>query len=77
MSLARWDPFLQPNNLENEVKRRRQFSAQEQFGEALRRAEFAPPVHSYEDENRVTLKMEVSGIDTKDLDIRVDANTVT
>ena len=38
---------------------------------------FAPPVDVYEDEHNVTLKIEVPGIDEKDLDIRIENNTLT
>ncbi len=79
MSLARWDPFLQLTDLEKEMNRlmRRQFSGQEPGGNALATAGFAPPVDIYEDENKVTLKMEAPGIDSNDIEIRVDGNTLT
>jgi HSP20 family protein len=45
--------------------------------EALTTATFAPPVDVYEDEHQVTLKIEVPGIDEKDIDVRVENNTLT
>jgi HSP20 family protein len=38
---------------------------------------FAPPVDIYEDAKKVVLKLEVPGIDQKDLDIRVENHTLT
>ena len=38
---------------------------------------FAPAVDVYEDEHKVTLKIEVPGIDEKDIDVRVENNTLT
>ena len=38
---------------------------------------FAPPVDIYEDEHNITLKLEVPGIDEKDIDVRIDNNTLT
>jgi len=38
---------------------------------------FAPPVDVYEDEHNVTLKIEVPGIDEKDIDVRIENNTLT
>lgn len=81
MSLARWDPFSQLATLEREINRlfRRQFagtsSRPEQ--EALITGQFAPPVDIYEDEKKLTFKMEVPGIDPKDLEARVEGNTLT
>ena len=38
---------------------------------------FAPPVDIYEDEHTITLKLEVPGIDEKDIDVLIDNNTLT
>jgi HSP20 family protein len=38
---------------------------------------FAPPVDIYEDEHNITLKLEVPGIDEKDIDVRVENTTLT
>jgi len=45
--------------------------------EALTTTSFAPPVDIYEDEHNVTLKLEAPGIDEKDIDVRIDNNTLT
>jgi len=45
--------------------------------EALSTASFAPPVDVYEDEHSITLKIEVPGIDEKDIDVRVENNMLT
>ena len=36
-----------------------------------------PPVDVYEDEHGIQLKLEVPGVDEKDLDIRVENNVLT
>ena len=38
---------------------------------------FVPPVDVYEDEHNVTLKIEVPGIEEKDIDVRIENNTLT
>jgi HSP20 family protein len=43
----------------------------------LTTASFVPAVDIYEDAQKVVLKLEVPGIDQKDLDIRVENNTLT
>src|SRR6202021_337662 len=45
--------------------------------ESLSTSSFAPAVDVYEDEHKVTLKIEVPGIEEKDIDIRVENNTLT
>ena len=45
--------------------------------EGLATMNFVPPVDVYEDEHNVSLKMEVPGIDQKDIDIRLENNTLT
>src|SRR6478672_1298683 len=45
--------------------------------EALTTSNFAPPVDVYEDEHNITLKIEVPGIDEKDINISIENNTLT
>jgi HSP20 family protein len=43
----------------------------------LTTASFVPAVDVYEDAQKVVLKLEVPGIEEKDLDVRVENNTLT
>src|SRR5207302_2610320 len=74
--LTRWDPFREFSTLQDRMNRlfRDSYSDRE---EALTTSTFAPPVDVYEDEHNVTLKIEVPGIEEKDLDVRVENNTLT
>src|SRR5436309_6839657 len=45
--------------------------------ETLTTSNFAPPVDVYEDEHNITLKIEVPGIDEKDMDVSIENNTLT
>jgi len=45
--------------------------------ESLAAGSFVPPVDVYEDEQAIRLKMEVPGIDEKDIDIRLENNLLT
>ena len=76
--LTRWDPFREFNTLQTQMNR----LFQESYGqpgreESLTTSVFAPAVDVYEDEHNITLKIEVPGIDEKDIDIRVENNTLT
>ena len=46
-------------------------------GDALTTANFAPRVDIYEDEHNITLKIEVPGVDEKDIDVSIVNNTLT
>ena len=65
--LTRFEPFREFASLQNQMNRLLQ---QEPQGgeESLLQTRFAPPVDIYEDEHSYTLKLEVPGIDEKDVD---------
>ena len=75
--LTRWDPFRELHSLQNRMSR----LFEEQYGgrdEALTTSgAFIPPVDIYEDQQGIQLKLEVPGIDEKDLNINVENNVLT
>jgi HSP20 family protein len=75
--LTRWDPIREFTTLQDRMNRLFQHSYGDGREEALSTTTFAPAVDVYEDEHNVTLKIEVPGIEEKDLDIRVENNTLT
>ncbi len=75
--LTRWDPFRELTALQREMNRLFQDFSTGRGEQDLATTSFAPPVDIYEDEHSITLKMEVPGIDQKDLDIRVENSTLT
>jgi len=76
--LTRWYPYRELNSLQERVNRlfHESFS-NEGRDESLATSSFAPAVDVYEDEHSITLKIEVPGIDEKDIDVRVENNTLT
>src|ERR1041384_4119279 len=79
--LARWEPFRAFSTMQDRMNRMnrlfRESYSPEGPEEALTTTSFAPPVDIYEDEHNITLKIEVPGIDEKDIDVRIDNNTLT
>ncbi len=75
--MTRWDPFRELSALQNRMNR----LFEEQYGgrgeESMTTGAFVPPVDVYEDEHTIQLKLEVPGIDEKDLDIKVENNVLT
>src|ERR1700737_4680629 len=55
----------------------RESHSPEEPDDSLTTSSFAPAVDVYEDEHKITLKIEVPGIDEKDIDVRVENNTLT
>jgi HSP20 family protein len=76
MVITRWDPFREVVAMQNRLN--------SVFGNMsnetenpLTTANFVPAVDVYEDDKKVVLKLEVPGIEEKDLDVRVENNTLT
>jgi HSP20 family protein len=76
--LTRLDPLRDLATLQNRLNRFvRELYSPEGPEEALTTSGFAPPVDVYEDEHNINLKIEVPGIDEKDIDVRIENNTLT
>jgi len=75
--ITRWDPFREFVTIQDRLNRLfRESQGTEGREEALTTSTFAPPVDVYEDEHNITLKIEVPGIDEKDIDVRIENNTL-
>jgi len=78
--LTHWEPFRELSTMQDRINRMnrlfRESYSPEGPEEALSTTSFAPPVDIYEDEHNITLKMEAPGIDEKDIDVRVEGNTL-
>src|SRR5580698_9483160 len=76
--ITRFDPFREFVSLQDRMNRLlRESRGSEGQDESLTSTAFAPPVDVYEDEHGVTLKIEVPGIEEKDIDVRIENNTLT
>jgi HSP20 family protein len=76
--LTRWDPFRELSALQNRMSR---LFEEQQYGsgheESLTAGAFVPPVDIYEDEHSIQLKLEVPGIEQKNLDVKVENNVLS
>jgi HSP20 family protein len=75
--LTRWEPFREFTTLQDRVNRLFRDTYGDGRDEALTTSNFAPPVDVYEDEHNITLKIEVPGIEEKDIDVLIENNTLT
>ena len=79
--LTRWEPFREFFTMQDRLNRLnrlfRESHSPEVPDESLTTTAFAPPVDIYEDEHNITLKLEVPGIEEKDIDVSVENSTLT
>ncbi len=77
MSITRWEPFHGLNTLQEQVNRlfedrfARSRSGQAELGS------WAPAVDIYETENELVVKADLPDVQEKDIDVRVENNTLT
>jgi len=75
MAITRWDPFREVVALQNRMNSL--FRDMNEGESPMATASFVPAVDIYEDDKKVMLKLEVPGIEQKDLDVSVENNTLT
>ncbi|HVZ82483.1 MAG TPA: Hsp20/alpha crystallin family protein [Terracidiphilus sp.] len=75
MAITRWDPFREVVALQNRLNGL--FRDYNESEAPVAAASFVPAVDIYEDNQKVVLKLEVPGIEEKDLDVRVENHTLT
>jgi HSP20 family protein len=76
MSITRWYPgFREVASLQDRVNSLFQDFAGD--GQSVTAASFSPAVDVYENNEKVVLKLDIPGVEEKDLDIRVENQTLT
>lgn len=75
MVITRWDPFREVVARQNRINSL--FRDLSESDAPVTASSFVPAVDVYEDTEKVVLKLEVPGIEEKDLDIRVENHTLT
>ena len=75
MAITRWDPFREVVALQNRMNSL--FRDLNENESPVTTASFVPAVDIYEDDKKVMLKLEVPGMEQKDLDVSIENNTLT
>ena len=77
MAIVRWEPFRDLVSAQRDFDRlfREAFSNQHADTELSTRS-WAPPVDIYETEEAIVLKAELPGVESKDVEVRVEDNTL-
>ena len=77
MAIVRWEPLRDLLTTQREFDRLFREAFSPMFGEAeASTRSWAPPVDIYETENDIILKAELPGVDPKDVEVRVEDNTL-
>jgi len=77
MAIVRWEPFRDLLATQKEFDRLFREAFTPGFGEGeLSTRTWAPPVDIFENENNIVLKAELPGVDPKDVEVRVEDNTL-
>ncbi|WP_298267020.1 Hsp20/alpha crystallin family protein [Geobacter sp.] len=77
MAIVKYSPFRDLRNLQEQMNRLLDLAWSREGGEELREGAWQPPVDIFEDENFVVIKAELPGIDQKDIEVRIEDNTLT
>jgi len=77
MSMTRWEPFRGLNSLQEQVNRLFEDSVTRTRSGQAELASWAPAVDIFETENELVVKADLPDVQEKDIDIRVENNTLT
>jgi HSP20 family protein len=77
MALVKYNPFNELRSLQEQMNRLLDVAWHREAGEEFREGVWQPPVDIYEDENSVIIKAELPEIDQKDIEVKIEDNTLT
>lgn len=79
MAIIRWDPFRDMVTLRGKMNRMFEdvFTGRTEEGKDLATSTWAPSVDIFETESELVLTAEVPGIEEKDIEIKIEDNTLT
>jgi len=77
MPIVRWEPFRDMVSAQRDFDRLFREAFSSHLGDTeLSTRSWAPPVDIYETEDAIVLKAELPGVDPKDVEVRVEDNTL-
>jgi len=77
MAIVKYNPFRELRTMQEQMNRMLDMAWNSEFGEELKEGVWQPPVDIYEDEHSVIIKAEIPEVDQKDIDVRIEDNTLT
>ncbi len=77
MAIVRYNPFRDLRTMQEQMNRLLDMAWNREAGEDLREGIWQPTVDIFEDEESVVIKAELPGMDQKDIEVRIEDNTLT
>lgn len=77
MAIVRYNPFRELRTMQEQMNRLLDLAWNREAGEELKEGTWQPPVDIYEDAESVVIKAEVPDIEQKDIEVRIEDNTLT
>lgn len=77
MAIVKYNPFRELRTMQDQMNRMLDMAWNREFGEELKEGVWQPPVDIYEDEHSVVIKAEVPDVDQKDIEVKIENNTLT
>ncbi len=76
MAIVRYNPFHDLRTIQEQMNRLIDLAWNRESGEDIREGAWQPPVDIYEDENSVIIKAELPDVDQKDIEVKIEENTL-
>ena len=77
MAIVRYNPLSELRSMQDKMNRLLDMAWTREIGEDIKEGVWHPPADIYEDEAEVTIKVELPDMEQKDIEIRVEQNTLT
>jgi HSP20 family protein len=77
MAIVKYNPFRDLRSMQEQMNRLLDLAWSRESGEELREGVWQPAVDIFEDADSVVIKAELPDIDQKDIEVRIDNNTLT
>lgn len=76
MAIVRHNPLRDLRTIQEQMNRLIDLAWNRESGEDIREGAWQPPVDIYEDENSVIIKAELPDVDLKDIQVKIEDNTL-
>ncbi len=77
MAIVKYNPFRDLRSMQEQMNRLLDLAWSQESGEELREGIWQPAVDIYEEGECVVIKAELPDVDQKDIDVRIENNTLT
>ena len=77
MAIVKYNPFRELRTMQDQMNRLLDMAWNRNIGEEIREGVWQPAVDIYEDEDSVVIQAEVPDIDQKDIEVKIEDNTLT